>query len=403
MTKTNENYIKEILKEHSGYYGINRGEFTLVSCRNGRITESKIKKHLEDICTDRKENIIKKYDETKNISDYEYRQLQLINYIDRNGVKIIDSEIRDFKDGEIKLKIDDSITGKDVYVIQNTLNPRMPQYTSHNILELELMVDALLRSESAHVNLILPYMSYSKQERRQGREPISAKRLIDKIVDCGAERITTMDLHADAIEGFTSSKNCRIQNLYASSILLNYFIDDLNLDCIWIAPDPGAGKKVKHYSKVTGYPMALGYKYRDPEKMHEIEEQKLLGKIKGKNVAIIDDQTAGSSTMLEMAKTAKNFGANKIYCGVTHGMLLEDGEYKFKEAKKNNIIESLVMTDTLIQPQDFLERNKDWLVVKDALHMFADAIFETHVNGSISRLYKLSLRRSMYGKRHKSL
>jgi ribose-phosphate pyrophosphokinase len=395
--------ITKILKEHSWYYGINRGEPALISCRNGRITTSKISKHLEEICNDRKEEIIEKYNQNKKISDYEYRQLQLINYFDRNGIKIIETEISDFKDGEIKLRIDETVTGKDVYVIQNTLNPRMPQFTSQNILELELMVDALLRSEASHVNIILPYMSYSKQERRQGREPISAKRFIDKIVNCGAERITTMDLHADAIEGFTSAKSCRIQNLYASSILLNYFIDELKLDCVWIAPDPGAGKKVKHYSKVTGYPMALGYKYRDPEKMHEIDEQKLLGEINGKNVAIIDDQTAGSTTMLQMAKTAKNYGATKVYGGVTHGMLLGDGEYKFKEAKKEGIIEQLVMTDTLIQPQEYLEQNKDWLIVKEALHMFADAIFETHVNGSISRLYKLNLRNAIYGKRHKSL
>ena len=199
-------------------------------------------------------------------------------------------------------------------------------------------------------------------------------------------------------QGFSSEIN--IQNLYASALLIDYFLEKIRFNGIFVAPDPGAGKMVKHYSKVTGLPMALGYKYRNPDSHHDFEEQRLLGDVKGMDAAIVDDQSAGSGTLINMARTVKDAGADKVYCAVAHAMLLGDAEEKFSKAVEEGVITELVCTNTLIQPDELLERNP-YIKVLDSLKIFAEAIIETHEGGSISRLYEPRLRESMFGSGHR--
>ncbi|MBN2457611.1 ribose-phosphate pyrophosphokinase [Candidatus Woesearchaeota archaeon] len=384
------------------YYGINRGEFALVACRNGQKTANIIKSHLEDICKEREE-LINGMDQDKLLShpgyDYFMRQLQFINHVNRNnGVKVIETEIKDFKDGEVKPKLVNSIAGKDVYIVQNSLDPRHPSETDHNIVELMLMLNTVKSAGAGNTSVIMPYMSYSKQDRRTGREPDSAMAILKVIQTMGAQRFFSMDLHAPAITGFSDPNKMIINNLYASSILMNYF-EDKGLD-MWVAPDTGAGKMVRHFTKVTGLPMALGYKYRSPDSSHEVEEQELLGYVEGMRVGIIDDQSAGSTTLIGMAKKCKENGATYIVGGVSHGLLLDDAEFKYRKAVKEGVLDELVITNTLIQPDEFINNNP-YLKVLDALKFFAEAIFETHVSGSISRLYQPTLRKSMFGENHK--
>ncbi len=340
---------------------INRGDLVLVPCRNGMRTAEMILEHLKDAA-------------------------------------MIDTRTKVFGDGEVKTKLLESVRGKDVYIVQNTLDPRNPDRTSENIIELLLMTDAVKRADANHISIVLPYMSYCKQERKSGREPISAKVMIDMLRNRGAERIITMDLHAPAIEGFSSV--IQVQNLYASALILDYFLEKVKFDGVFVAPDPGAGKMVKHYSKVTGMPIALGYKYRDPDSHHDFEEQRLLGDVKDMDAAIIDDQSAGSGTLINMARILKKAGAKKVYGAVAHAMLLLDAEEKFRKVVEEGILTELVCTNTLMQPDDLLRRNP-YIKVLDSLKIFAEAIKETHKGGSISRLYEPRLRESMFGEEHR--
>lgn len=332
-----------------------RGELAIIACRNGEETAKLLQTHL--------------------------------------GCNKIDTDIKDFKDGEIKITIKDSINGKDLFIVQNTLDPRNPQNTSNHMMELFLMVDAARRSGAGKISVILPYMSYSKQEKRSGRQPISAKMIIDYLEKSGVNRLITVDLHAPAIEGF--SDKMKINNIFASIIFRKYLADS-KFDGVLIAPDPGAGKMVRHYSKVLNLPMAFGYKYRDPDTMHEVSEQKLLGKVDGQSVAIIDDQTAGSGTMINMAKLAKEKGAKDVLCVACHGMLLGNAEEEYKKAIENNTIKKLVITNTLMQPKEFLENNP-YIETVDAIKIISEFVSEIHNCGSTTRLYGKELSKSHFG------
>jgi ribose-phosphate pyrophosphokinase len=345
-------------------------EIAILPCRKGIETAGAIIKHIHDICKE--------------------RNFKGLSYL-KDPVEI---DTRDFIDGEIRPKIMESVRGKRVYIVQNTLNPRKPEQTSHNIMELLLTTDAVRRSDADEINLVLPYLSYSKQERSTGREPISVKVLLDAFENLGIRRLFTMELHAPAVQGFV---NFRTENLYASQIFQKYFLKEKKFKGVWIAPDPNAGKFVRHYSKVSGFPMALGYKYRAVDSMHEIEELHLLGDIKGKDVAIIDDQSATSRTLLRAVNAAKDLGAKRVYCAVTHAMFLGDAQDAFRNAVKKGLMEELVCTNTLIQPEAFLRKNR-YVKVLDGLRLFAEAIFETYTGGSISRLYEAPLRDSLFGR-----
>jgi ribose-phosphate pyrophosphokinase len=345
-------------------------EIAILPCRNGIETANAIIRHIHDICNGR-----------------DFKGLSYLK-------KPVEIDTRDFIDGEIRPKIRESVRGKRVYIVQNTLDPRKPEQTSHNIMELLLTTDAVRRSDADEVNLVLPYLSYSKQERSTGREPISVKVLLDAFENLGIRRLFTMELHAPAVQGFV---NYRIENLYASEILLRYFLKEKKFKGVWIAPDPNAGKFVRHYSKFSGLPMAFGYKYRTADSMHEIEELHLLGDIRGRDVVIVDDQSATSRTLLRAVSAAKDLGANKVYCAVTHAMLLGDAQDAFRDAVKKGLMEELVCTNTLMQPEAFLRKNS-YVKVLDGLRLFAEAIFETYTGGSISRLYEAPLRDSLFGR-----
>jgi ribose-phosphate pyrophosphokinase len=345
-----------------------RGDIAIVACRNGVETANCIISHLNSIVMEGHEQM--------------------------TPISLLDSESQDFKDGEIITRLRESVRGKDVYIVQNTLDPRKPELTSHNIMELMIMIDNVRRSDAAHVSVIIPYLSYCKQERRQGRQPVSLKLLIDMLETAGAERLITMDLHSPATESF--SKSFKIQNLFASPLLMKHILEDMAFKGVFVAPDPNAGKTARHYSKLSGLPMAICYKYKKPDSMHDIDDHTLLGDVKNKDALIIDDQTAGSGTLLGTAKLLKSQGAKQVCAAVTHAMFLGDAEQSFRKAVDEGMLSELIITNTLLHSKEFLDRNP-YLKVIDALRLVSEAIYEIHTDGSISSLYEPRLRKEMFG------
>jgi len=376
-----------------------RGDISIIACRNGISSANTIKNHLQEIILHRDQLL----NSREHLTSYDERQLDFINTVKKHGTQLIipnSKSIKDFADGEISINLEESVRGTDAYIIQNTLNPENPKATSHNIMELIFMTETVRRSSARNVTLVLPYLSYSKQERRQGRQPISAKVMIDLFHEVGADKIITMDLHASAIEGFTKAREMSIENLFASNIILDYLINDKKFKGEFLAPDAGAGKMVAHYSKVAKLELALGYKFKKPDSHHEPEEQRILGDVSGKDIAIIDDQLATGTTLLNTINSLVKLKANKIYLATTHGMFLKNAEEKFRHLKNAGILEEIIITTTIPHSKEFYQKNT-YITQLDALKMFAEAVYENHVDGSISALYETNLRNSLFGENHK--
>ncbi|MFA6073240.1 MAG: ribose-phosphate pyrophosphokinase [Candidatus Woesearchaeota archaeon] len=372
----------------------NQDDFAIVACRNGINSAERINENLKKICVEA-EDIFK----SKN--NLNHRDLARKSFVrDLIDVEsfIVPTSCATFADGEILPTINRSVREKTIYLVQNTFDPENPEKTSENIMELILTIDALKRSSPLKIIVIVPYLNYSKQERRQGRQSISAKVLLDLIHVAGADKLITIDLHTSAIEGFTSGNDMTIDHLFGSSVFIEY-LREKKFDGVFAAPDIGAGKTIKHYSKVMNMPFALGYKFRKPDSKHNFEAQGILGEVEGKDVVMIDDQIASGSTLINAIKLLKEKGAKKIYLFATHGLFLKDAEQRFKEVVDQGIITELIITNSLIHSEEFLARNPK-IVVLDVLKIFSKAIFEMQTGGSISGLYNAELRLSLYGDKH---
>ncbi|MGV8161978.1 MAG: ribose-phosphate diphosphokinase [Candidatus Nanoarchaeia archaeon] len=374
---------------------LHHGDFAIASCSNGKESAQNIKADFEKICVQTARSLEGK----SNLGRTDHVQLQFSLLMKEFETPVVPIGCAVFSDGEILPTIERSVREKAIYLIQNTFDPQNPENTSRNIMELLLTIDSLKRSSSSKITVILPYLSYSKQERRQGRQPISVKLLLDLMHTAGADKLLTVDLHAPATEGFTSAKDMTIDPLFASSVIIEY-LKELKFDGVFVAPDVGAGKMVKHYSKVMNLPFALGYKFRKPDSKHTFETQDILGDVEGKDVAMIDDQIASGSTLIHAAKMLKDKGAKDIYVFATHGLFVKDAEKNFKEAVQNGFIKEVIVTNSLHYSPEFLERNPH-IKVLNVLKLFSRAIYEMQTGGSISGLYDPEIRHVLYGEKHK--
>jgi ribose-phosphate pyrophosphokinase len=373
---------------------VSHEEFAIAACSNGVESAEIIRNDIKKICADA-ENYLKS---KKELSRSEHARMNFVCAANESDALLIPIDTKMFADGEILPTISRSVREKTIYLIQNTFSPSHPERTSDNIMELLLTLDALKRASPSKIIVIIPYLSYSKQERRQGRQSISAKLLLDMIHTAGADKLITIDLHASATEGFTSAKDMTIDPLFASSVFIEY-LKGMKFNGIFVAPDIGAGKMIKHYSKVMNMPFALGYKFRKPDSKHSFETHDILGDMKGKDVVMIDDQIASGSTLINAVKMLKEKGARKIYLFVTHGLFIKDAEKNFREAYEQGYITELIVTNSLTYSREFLERNPH-LKVLDVLQLFSRAIYEMQTGGSISGLYNPELRHSLYGEKH---
>jgi ribose-phosphate pyrophosphokinase len=374
--------------------GSHQEDFVIAACRNGAESAEIIRNDIKKICFDAEAFLKSK----KNLNHHEQTRMSFVCAANETDAIITPIDCRTFADGEILPTVEKSVREKSVYLVQNTFDPAHPDRTSDNIIELLLTLDALKRASPSKITVIVPYLSYSKQERRQGRQSISAKLFLDMIHTAGADKLITIDLHASATEGFTSAKDMTIDPLFASSVFIEH-LREIKFSGVFVAPDIGAGKMIKHYSKVMGLPFALGYKFRKPDSAHTFETQDILGDVKDKDVVMIDDQIASGSTLINAVKMLREKGAKKIYVFATHGLFIKDAEKNFREAYEQGYITELIITNSLTYSKEFLERNK-YIKVLDVLQLFSRAIYEMQTGGSISGLYHPDLRHSLYGEKH---
>ena len=273
-----------------------------------------------------------------------------------------------FSDGEFAVSYEESIRGKNVFLVQSTFP------NSDNLMELLLMIDAAKRASARHIIAVIPYFGWARQDRKdKPRVSIGAKLVADMLSCAGIDRLITMDLHADQIQGFF---NVPVDHLYASGVFLPY-LQSLNLDNLVIAsPDVGGSKRANTYAKYLGCPLVLCNKTR--ARANVIESMQIIGDVKNKNVILIDDMVDTAGTIAKAADVMKKEGAISVRAMATHCVMSGPASDRIQDSS----IEELVFTDSI----PYTNRNSKvkQLSVAD---MFAETIRRVINNESISSQY----------------
>ena len=294
--------------------------------------------------------------------------------IDHLGLKLGDVTIRTFADGELWVKFEENIRGKDVFIIQSTSGP------AENLIELFLLIDAAVRASAQRVTAVIPYFGYGRQDRKdQPRVPISSRVMVDILTATGADRIISMDLHSTQIQGFASIP---FDHIYSRMVLLDKLKSlDLNPEeCTVLSPDVGSAAMGQSYAKRLGFHFALIDKRRYAPNKAEVSH--LIGDLKGKDVLIIDDMIDTAGTTVSASKAAVDEGANSVVAVASHGVLSGPAIERLKNAPINKII----ITDTIAVSDDKKIPKMDIVSVAD---VFSEAIKRIHKGESVSALFNL--------------
>ena len=279
-------------------------------------------------------------------------------------------DIRQFSDGELFVKFDENIRGVDVFIVQSTFPP------AENLLELLIMADAACRASAARITAVLPYYGYARQDRKdQPRVPITAKLVANLITMAGANRVLTMDLHAGQIQGFF---DIPMDHLFASPVLIEYFIG-VGLDNLTIvAPDIGSVRMARALAKRFKAPFALIDKRRPKPNVAEV--MNVIGEVEGRNVILFDDMIDTGGTLVNAAKALEEHGAKDIYVGCTHGVFSSDALQRIDDSP----IKELVITNTV--PLDG-KQPAEKLKVLSVASLLGEAMRRIHNGESVSSLF----------------
>lgn len=273
-----------------------------------------------------------------------------------------------FSDGEISTFYNDSVRGSDVFLIQSTFAP------ADNIMELLLMIDAARRASAHYVCVVVPYFGYARQDRKdKPRVAIGAKLIANLLSAAGADRIMTMDLHADQIQGFF---DIPVDHMDGTAIFFPY-VKSLGLDnMVFASPDVGGVKRVRTYAKYFGADMVVCDKHR--ERANQIASMQLIGNVEGANVILVDDLIDTGGTMCKAAQLILDKGAKSVRAICTHPVLSGNAY----ENIHNSVLEEMVVSDTIP-----LKEESSKIKVLTVSNLFAKAIKQIHNRKSISSLF----------------
>ena len=245
------------------------------------------------------------------------------------------AQVSKFSDGEITVELNENVRGKDVFVIQSTCQP-----TNDNLIELVLMIDALRRASAGRITAVVPYFGYARQDRRvrSVRVPISAKVVADMLSNAGVDRVLTVDLHAEQIQGFF---NCTVDNIYGAPVLLDDIQRQNYKNLQVVSPDIGGVVRARAVAKQLGCDLAIIDKRRP--RANESEVMNLIGDVQGRTAIMVDDMVDTAGTLCSAANALKERGATKVVAYCTHAVL----SGKALENVRNSELDELVVTDTI--------------------------------------------------------
>ena len=289
------------------------------------------------------------------------------------GIELSKRTVKRFADGEIKVKIEENIRGRDVFIVQSTHPP------DDNILELLLFLDAARRASADRITAVVPYFGYARQDRKdEPRVPISAKLIANILVSSGANRVLTMDLHAEQIQGFF---DIPVDHLYATPVFLDHYQASDLQQYVIVSPDAGRANRVRAFARrlYQDLPIAIVDKRRTgPNQSIALN---VIGDVEGKTALIYDDMLDTGGTMIDAANALKDHGAKDIYGCVVHPLLSGNAPQRIKES----CIKELVVTDTIpLSSQQSIEK----ISVLSVAGLLGEAIVRIHRAESISSLFK---------------
>ena len=276
-----------------------------------------------------------------------------------------------FSDGEISVNIWESVRGIDVYITQSTCSP-----VNDNLMELLIMIDAMKRASAGRINAIIPYYGYARQDRKaKARDPITAKLVADLIMAAGADRVLTMDLHANQIQGYF---DIPVDHLLGMPIIAKYFKEKQMEDLVVVSPDHGSVTRARNLAEFLNCPIAIIDKRRPEPNKSEI--MNIIGNIDGKNCIIIDDMIDTAGTICNAANAIKDLGAKAVFAAATHPILSGPAV----ERLEASAIEELVLLNTVPLAE---EKKLEKMTFLSVAPLFAEAMTRVFTNGSISVLF----------------
>jgi len=287
------------------------------------------------------------------------------------NIELSRCELKRFMDGEISVKIKDNVRGHDVFIIQSTCNP-----TNDHVIELLLLIDAALRASAGRITAVIPYFGYARQDRKvEPRVPISSKVMANIITVAGADRVLTMELHAEQIQGFF---DIPVDNLYSAPVAIEY-MKALHLkDAVMVSPDSGGAERARFYAKKLNAGLAIIDKRRPEPNVAEI--QHVIGDVSGKNCVLVDDMVDTGGSISKAAGALKKEGAKDVYCLFTHPVL----SGKAVENMESGGFKEIIFTNTIPY---HAEREMQGMKILSIAPLFGEAIRRIHNGESVSSLF----------------
>ena len=296
---------------------------------------------------------------------------EIANYL---GTTVGPMVIKNFSDGEIYVKVQESVRGDDVFVVQPLCNP-----VNDNLMELLIIIDAFKRASAKTITAVIPYYGYARQDRKaSGREAITAKLVADLITTAGANRVLAMDLHTGQIQGFF---NILVDHIYSNPVMIKY-LKDKNFkheDLVAVSPDAGGVERTRHLAKQLDCPLAIIDKRREVHNVAKVGH--VIGNVKGKTAIIFDDIIDTAGTITEGAKLLKREGAEKIYICAAHAVFSGPAIQRLDEAP----VEEVIVSNTIPLKQENLPSKIKQLSIAPLL---GEAIARIHDDESVSSLFE---------------
>jgi ribose-phosphate pyrophosphokinase len=291
---------------------------------------------------------------------------------DYMGVPLGRAQCNRFEDGEISVQILDNVRGKDVFIVQSICVA-----PNEYLMELLIMIDALRRASAARITAVLPFYGYARQDRKdQPRVPITAKLVANLLVAAGANRLLTMDLHAQQIQGFF---DIPVDHLYASPVIGKFLIEKNLKNLVVVSPDTGGLKMAHAYSQMLNAGLALVAKER--KNATEVEALTMVGEVNGCTTVLVDDLTTTAGTLCSAARFLKQHGADEIYAAVSHALLSERGVERLRQSD----IRELVTTDSI----PLRDTRGFKVTVLSVAGLLGEAMLRIHDNQSVSSLFRI--------------
>ena len=290
-----------------------------------------------------------------------------------------------YANGEIKTIIQKNIRGNDIYIFQNIEDPASENNVNDNFFALLTAIDAARYADADSITAVIPQFPYARQERRKSREGITAKLVARHLESAGVNRVITLDIHAEAIQGFFPK--AKLENLHASTTFIKYF-ESLNLkkeDTVVVAPDMGSTERARIYSNALHCAIAVIDKERNYSKASTIADMKLLGDVDGKDLIIVDDMIATGGTLISAITELKKHGAKDIYIATSLPYFNGSAVEKLDEAYKKGIFKKILGTDAVYRGNLFIKEHP-WYEEVSMAPLFAKVIYNINHKQSVSAL-----------------